>query len=146
MYTRTPLNTAINLLFASLVLAVSILLPPHPTPPSTHPPPTPDPDLGVDAPAYEFQSRTLFGSVYGAEIAGKMGGPAPTTYTVDDYSHARARWRATEEGKRVIARLELLEQQREVSAVPAHLGGGGRIALLCPCVRLCVAMLRGARA
>ena len=47
--------------------------------------------LGEDAPAYEFQSRTLFGSVYGDAIHHTLGMPAPTTYTVDEYSHARAR-------------------------------------------------------
>ncbi len=61
-------------------------------------------DLGADAPAASFQSRTLFGSVYAAEVRHKLGMPAPTSYTPDDYSHARARWRATDVAKKVLGK------------------------------------------
>ncbi len=66
----------------------------------------PGAELGSDAPAYGFQSRTLFGSVYADQVRGKVGLPAPTSYNVDDYSHARARWRASDEGRRIMERIK----------------------------------------
>lgn len=68
----------------------------------------PTTELGVDAPAASFQSRTLFGSVYGADVRHHLGLPAPTSYNPDEYSHVRARWRATETAKRLLGRCACL--------------------------------------
>jgi hypothetical protein len=59
---------------------------------------------GLEAPAASFQSRTLFGSVYAAEVRHHLGLPAPTSYNPAEYSHVRARWRAGETAKRLLSK------------------------------------------
>ena len=68
------------------------------------------------APAVSFQSRTLFGSVYNDQVRKHVGMPAPTSYVVDDYSHARARWRATAEAKRVMPFIKPVLRESQAAA------------------------------